>query len=339
MQVVAQVLQITVQHVERLTAQDVARLLQLSSACRRALQQAVGCCGIPRMEYDKLSLAATTGLAAWLPHHAGLLQRVALFRHGRWGRPSKSSPEDDASWAAAEQLMVFALQMSSTPTAVPAATIAASQLPSQPAPLLRLQSFTSDYIHNPVALSSLAACSTLTALELLRIPQQRFTAALCDAIGQLRALRRLELGSASDARPSVCPGALTAALARLTQLEVFETRCLLPPAGLPLLPPSLTEVTLGVDCTGGSKADINISQLSQLQVMALTLNKRGCISAQSQLPNSLTSMGLVCGAGAVPGLGQLQWLHLPSPAMCLELLGRLPQLPALQHVSDNYGLF
>jgi hypothetical protein len=229
---------------------------------------------------------------------------------------------------------VFALQNSNTPPAVAAAVD--PQVPSRSALLLRLRSFSSDYVHSPAALRSLATCSTLTALELLRIPQQRFTAAFCNAIAQLRSLRSLELGTASGARgPLVCPSAFTEALAQLTQLEVIETRCLLPPGGLPLLPPSLTEATLSVDCTGSSATDVNISQLSRLQVLALTLNKRGRISSQSQLPDSLKSMGLLCGADAVPGLGQLTWLHLNSPAMCLPLLGRLPQLPALQHVSND----
>jgi hypothetical protein len=74
---VAQVLQIMVQHVEDLCRRDVARLLQLSSTCRRALQQAVGCLKISW--YNSLnSVKANTGFAAWLPHHAGLLQNPAV---------------------------------------------------------------------------------------------------------------------------------------------------------------------------------------------------------------------------------------------------------------------
>ena len=201
-QQVVQVLQIMVQHVADLSTQDIAWLLQLSSACRRALQQALGCLDINR--YNNLrSVAATIGFAAWLPHHAGLLQGLRLVKPIH----APASAGDAVGWAAAKQLIVFALQISSTPPGTPAEELARPQPPSQPVPLLRLRSFTSDYVHSPAALHSLATCSTLTALELLDVPRQRFTAAFCSAIGQLRSLRKLWC-SASMGGPSCALAAL-----------------------------------------------------------------------------------------------------------------------------------
>jgi hypothetical protein len=113
---------------------------------------------------------------------------------------------------------------------------------------------------------------------------------------------------------------------------------LFPAADLALLPPSLTDISIAVEYpTGGASADINISQLSRLQVMLLALNKRSWMSTQSQLPDSLKFFTLAGGAGAVPGLGKLEYLHVNLPGDCLPLLGRLPQLPALQQVSQECG--
>jgi hypothetical protein len=95
----------------------------------------------------------------------------------------------------------------------------------------------------------------------------------------------------------------------------------------------LTKACLDVDHTDDSPADITISHLSKLQ--SLELSMLGRISAQSQLPASLTALTLMGAADAVPGLGQLQVLNLFRPAACLPLMQRLPRLPRLMQVSNN----
>jgi hypothetical protein len=315
---VPQVLQIMVQHVEDLTKWDITKLLQLSSACRRALQQAVGCLKVDQLH----TVEATTGFAAWLPRHAGLLQELKLVRLLR-AVGSAELAGDDASWAAVEQAVTFALQISSTPPGMPPG---GPQPPSQHAPLLRLRSFTTSYVHSPAALHSLASCSTLTELTLWHVPPQRFTAAFCGAIGQLRSLRKLSCSAAiAQGSSFVYPCSFAAAVAQLTQLEELKADDKLPLAGLPQLPASLTNAYLDVAYTGRSPADVNISQLSRLH--SLDLSILGRISAQSQLLGSLTALTLTGAADAVLGLGQLQRLNLPKPAACLPLMQRLPQLP------------
>jgi hypothetical protein len=323
---VVQVLQIMVEHVADLSTQDMARLLQLSSACRTALQQALGCLQISR--YNSLrSVAAIIGFAAWLPHHAGLLQELRLVKPIH----APASAGDAVGWAAAEQLIVFALQISSTPPGTPAEALARPQPPSQPAPLLRLRSFTSDYVHSPAALHSLATCSTLTALELSSVPHQRFTAAFCCAIGQLRSLRRLGCFAAIPGPSFLYPSRFAAAVAQLTQLEEFNAVDRLSMDDLQQLPSSLTTACFFLDHTDDSPASINMSHLSRLQ--SLMLGVLGRISAQSQLPASLTAVKFMGAVDAVLGLSQLQVLDLRKPAACLPLLQRLRQLPRLQHVS------
>jgi hypothetical protein len=324
---VAQVLQIMVQHVTDLSTGDVAGLLQLSSTCRKALQQAVGC-----LKIRLYSLEATTGFAAWLPKHAGLLQELALFTVRPDRAPASASAEVRAGWAAAEQLMVFALQISSTPPGVPAAAPGGPQLPSQPAPLLRLRSFASSYVHSPAALHSLASCSHLTELQLFCVPQEGFTSAFCGAIGQLRSLRKLWCSAATaPGTPFRYPHSFAAAVGQLTQLEDLTAGNLLALADLSKLPASLTKAYWDVEPTDSTPANFNISHLSRLH--SLDLSTGGHISAQSKLPDSLTALTLMGTADAVPGLGQLQLLDLRNPAACLPLLQRLPELPKLQKVS------
>jgi hypothetical protein len=150
---------------------------------------------------------------------------------------------------------------------------------------------------------------------------------------QLRSLRKLRL-STQDATV-LYPSSITAAVAQLTELEDLHINRL-PHAALSQLPPSLAEAWLDVEYTGTSPADINICQLSRLSSLELAVPGR--ISAQSQLPASLTALHLQGAADAVPGLGRLQYLHLHRPDACLALLQRLPQLPALQQVSHNWIL-
>jgi hypothetical protein len=126
-------------------------------------------------------------------------------------------------------------------------------------------------------------------------------------------------------------------VAQLTKLEELHINRL-PHAALSQLPASLSEAWLTMQGTGASPTDINLSQLSKL--LSLGLNVPGRISAQSQLPASLTALHLQDETDAVSGLGQLQYLHLYRPAACLALLKRLPQLPLLQRVGyESWPLY
>mgnify|MGYP001806823947 FL=1 len=90
-------------------------------------------------------------------------------------------------------------------------------------------------------------------------------------------------------------------MGQLTQLEEFNVRDKLPPAGLPQLPASLTKARLIVDHP--LPAGINISHLSRLH--SLELSMLGPVSAQSQLPDSLTALTLTGAADAITGLSRL----------------------------------
>jgi hypothetical protein len=69
----ASVFALVVQHCpdEALGIQSVCSLLQVSTACRTALQQSRGNCSVTIR-----SQSAAAGLVAWLPRHAGLLQEL-----------------------------------------------------------------------------------------------------------------------------------------------------------------------------------------------------------------------------------------------------------------------
>jgi hypothetical protein len=167
----------------------------------------------------------------------------------------------------------------------------------------------------------------------VRVPRERFTAAFCSAIGQLRSLRKLKCFAAAPGGPFIYPSSFAAAVGQLTQLEELEARERLPLASLPQLPASLTKAWFDVDHTSSSPAHINIGHLSELH--SLDLSMLGRISAQSQLPASLTALTLIGAADAIPGLGQLQLLDLYRPAACLPLMRRIRQLPSLKRVSHR----
>ena len=99
----------------------------------------------------------------------------------------------------------------------------------------------------------------------------------------------------------MCPSSFAAVVGQLTQLEEFNVRDKLPPAGLPQLPASLTKARLIVDHP--LPAGINISHLSRLH--SLELSMLGPVSAQSQLPDSLTALTLTGAADAITGLSRL----------------------------------
>jgi hypothetical protein len=104
-QVVSTVLQLVVQHADVQPA-EVARWLQLSTGIRRALQQAAGNLKVLTNTYSP-SWEKLTAVAHWLPSHAGLVSSLELRR-------PYGAERNSALWAATEQMLSFALQLSSS---------------------------------------------------------------------------------------------------------------------------------------------------------------------------------------------------------------------------------
>jgi hypothetical protein len=319
MQVVATVLQIVVQHAT-VQRQEVCTCLQLSKVIRRALQQAIGDL-LLGADVWTANIKRLTTMARWLLCHAGLVSSLLLQRH-------REAQLDSEEWAAVEQMLTLALQLSGSTTSGEDARPSA----------LQLKSFQTDFVLQPAALRRLAASSQPTQLRLERVPPTRLTAELCSALSRLRGLRELclelhEYPARDDTQPF--PMDFSSAVAQLTQLTQLSAIGCLPVAGLGRLPASLCELRVGTGQTGGSAAaggpsNVCISSLTKLQSLYLTALDG--ISAQSQLPACLTALTLIGPAEAVPGLSRLQRLLLNDAHAAAALLQPPKQQPQLQRL-------
>jgi hypothetical protein len=324
LQVVTTVLQLVVQHAELELAQ-VASWLQLSRSIRAALQQSVGDL---KLEFGILKYTAQhlTAIAHWLPGHANLVSTLSM-----WTRPDiRNSPE----WAAAEQLFSRALQF------------ATSSSRAELLPALQLKALWTNFMFDPAALKAIAGSTRLQALSLSDMPPQRFTTQLCTALGRLQGLQclrfKLQDPSGVDA---LLPRSMefAAAVADLTKPGNLTINWVLPEAGFSLLPASLTHLDtemrnavrqaapqVAAAGGGGTPLDLQMSHLTKLQSLYLTVSDG--ISAQSQLPACLAALTVTGPAEAVPGLSQLQRLHLGDAHAAMPLLQHTKQQPMLQRL-------
>jgi hypothetical protein len=306
MQVVASVLQLVVQHAE-VQLRQVARWLQLSTAIRRALQQAVGDITVDIAHGG--TVQRMTAIARWLPGHAGLVSTLALR--------ARSEPYLSLSeWGAVEQILAFALQICSGSRA--GLNSAHAQDP-QP-PTLQLRCFVTDFVFQPAVLRTIAAGDHLTHLTLDALPFGRCTAELYTTLGSLRSLRELCClrDRSAPKRPQPFPVEFPAALAELTQLTQLTAVGLLPAASLGQLPASLCRMQLDIGDAAAAHASVRvcISHLTKLHLLDLTVATG--LSPQSQLPGCLTALTLTGAAEALPGLSQLQRLDLPNAHAALR---------------------
>lgn len=160
---VATVLQLVVQHAD-LDNLSVIRLLRVSSAIRAALQQGTGRWSLgPRHPPALASVQQVTAFGAWLPAHCGLVSELNLRLQGPHAVAGSLQP----GWAAAAQVVTFALQLCSSCPAAPGHAAAA----------LQLKAFYTDFVHSPAALQSLASCSSLVKMAVSHVPQQHLTSA------------------------------------------------------------------------------------------------------------------------------------------------------------------
>jgi hypothetical protein len=277
------VLQLVVQHAD-LDNLSVFRLLSVDSLVRTALQQGSG-----RMELGPDTVPALTTVqrlsdfGAWLPLHCGLVSKLKLTLPG----PNPVERSAEPGWVAVAQVLTFALQLCSSRSGAP------GQAPTAAA--LQLKFFSTNFVHSPAALRSLASCSSLAELGLYRVPQQNLTSAYVDALGSLTSLTWLIFSPASGS--TALPAGCAAALGRLTKLQFLRIASFSTPiASLPQLPDSLREVWLRVQHAASSPAEIALSHLRNL--CALKLSSTDGLSAASQLPASLHWLTLLAAAAA-----------------------------------------
>jgi hypothetical protein len=181
------------------------------------------------------TLATVTSLAQWLPKYAGLVQSIQLAMD--WSLTGFKAAEGvpaDVYEAAAAQLVASSLQLAATPRASAWPTMlsnAAAAAAAAATPLLRLQSFSINYLVTPGILPALPAVS-LTRLELELSSSAPYNAAApangsyAAAIARLTNLHHLRLVISSGSRNQLdvfsCMLQAVGQLSKLTHLQVLD---------------------------------------------------------------------------------------------------------------------
>lgn len=321
-QQVADVLQLVVEHCSVLGSVEVCTLLQLSRACRRALQKAVG-----HLEFDDTRESnrarRLASFAAWLPKHAGLVKRLTL--HELPG--AATGPQE---LVLAEQLLTSALQMClvlpvAAAAPAPAGVLAAFDSP-QPLPL-QLQEVRSSPSNNSAAfLRVLAAYRSLTSVTFVCCKDKAPLDAICGTLGHLTSLQRLELQVQST--HAWRADTLVAGLQQLQNLTSLTVHGKVPLHVVPHLPGMLQFLHISLYHNNGNPAAVvDLSHLTCLK--GLDLRVPDGVSAASTLPAALAALTILGPLGAVKGLRTLKVLELYNPEASLPFLQGLPTLTQL----------
>lgn len=350
---VADVLQLVVQHCP--SASDIATLcclLEVNRPVQAAVRAALGHCSLTMPSIagpdGSFSTARLAAACCWLPRNAGLV------RHLHFGDPALfcddySTTPPASCLDTAPHLMTLALQLCATQAqtaAVVAAAAAAPQHQQHHLALLhgaaaaaaaaaalsvpwQLRSAKIHWLASAPMLCALAACTSLTDLQLELRPAASSDSALFRALGSMQHLATLKVRVA-EANP-LTHSAWLRQLTRLRQLELSNG---LTADGFPNLPSSLQHLTAvaGLDGEEELPEVISMSQLVHLQDLQLCV--QGVLGSSSVLPPHITRLQVMGEEGgllpALQGLQQLQELYVHAGDECLPFLQQLSRLRSLR---------
>jgi hypothetical protein len=305
---VPQVLELVLQQCPDLsTPRSICSLLQVSSACRQAVQQARVECVIDSTDIASLStVAGLSTFALWLPEHRGLVSVLDL-EHVTGSDPSSTSVMQNVIALAFKACACTgSSRLSAVQQGHPAAAHASACAGAPPA--LQLARFSAGSLASPVVLAALA--STHVRKLHLHLQPAQLTPALCEALAGLHSLRQLHtrFGTGSMAE-SAHLQRLAMTVRRLPQLVALNVAPFLS-SHAQHLPASLTGLTayrphaaavLDLAHGGPAAAAVDLAHLTALQDLFMAAD-----GAKLLLPPQVTSLGFTGGVRLSQSSGLLQ---------------------------------